>query len=101
MAEIFRYVAPVRRVRILAFTFWSARRDSDPSKSNDRSDVFKSPPRIRVDTRWQALLGADRRCQLGEKPLTPPYNNRFLIPAGDPWQFLLRSDAEEIIMRSE
>src|SRR5580700_10810942 len=52
----FQNAALVRRARILAFALWSGRWDSHTSKSDDRSNVFKLPHCIRVDTFPQARI---------------------------------------------
>src|ERR1039458_1883958 len=75
----FPNVALVRRARILAFAFRSARPDSHASKSDDRNNVFKLLHCIRVDTFPQARADA-----FGRRPFRPPYNTGFFIPAEDP-----------------
>src|ERR1700676_1962524 len=56
----FPNVALARRARILAFAFWSSRWDSQTSKSDDRSNVFKSSHCIRVDTTLQGFISDAR-----------------------------------------
>src|SRR5580704_3165643 len=69
----FPKVALRRRARILALAFWSARLDSQASKSDDRTKVFTFCWCIRVDTVRQAYSGGSARVG---KPFTTEAQSR-------------------------